>query len=82
MIKNNQDYRSILILITVQKNPIENPINSSQGAKKQEKCHDSIVVFISTPSLFLYIGDVSVERIHQTKQKSFVTTFKKVSLGI
>ena len=82
MIKNNRDYRLILILITVQKNPIENPINSSQGAKKQEKCHDSIVVFICTSSLFLYIGDVSVERTYQTKQNDFVTPFKKVSLGI
>ena len=31
MIKNNQDYRSILILIMVQKNPTENPINFSTG---------------------------------------------------
>ena len=31
MIKNNQDYQSILILIMVQKNPIENPIDFSLG---------------------------------------------------
>ena len=31
MIKNNQDYQSILILIMVQKNPIENRINFSLG---------------------------------------------------
>ena len=55
---------------------------TGREAKKQGKCHDFVVVFIPTSSLFLSIGDVSVERTHQTKQKDFVTAFKKVSLGI
>ena len=32
MLKNNQDYQSILILIIVRKNPIENLINFSLGS--------------------------------------------------
>ena len=38
MIKNNQDYQSILILIMVQKDPIENHINFSLDNSERKKC--------------------------------------------